>query len=104
MSCCALASVRFRTKRQSFRLRDKEVTSTCVGPEGRFCPVPTDFHAQQLLTNHRRVWRRKPALRRIYNEEFFARLISFRRPEGVSLEVGGGPGFLREQLPGLIST
>src|SRR5262249_28296347 len=39
-----------------------------------------------------------------YREEFFARLISFCRQKGVSVEVGAGPGFLKEMLSRLIST
>ena len=63
-----------------------------------------DAHAQEQLLRHRRVWQRKPVLRRIYNEEFFARMISFRKPGGICVEVGGGPGFLRQLLPGVVST
>ena len=60
--------------------------------------------AQRLLAEHRRVWERKAALRRIYREEFFARLISFCQPGDISVEVGAGPGFLKEMLSGVIST
>jgi SAM-dependent methyltransferase len=62
-----------------------------------------DKEAQLMLAEHRRIWQRKSILRRIYREEFFARLISSCRPGGVSVEVGAGPGFLKEMLPGLIS-
>jgi SAM-dependent methyltransferase len=63
-----------------------------------------DREAQRMLAEHRRIWQRKSTLRRIYREEFFARLISSCRQDGVSVEVGAGPGFLREMLTGLIST
>ena len=66
--------------------------------------MPIDTHAQQMLVEHRRIWKAKGILRRIYQEEFFARLISSRKPEGISVEVGGGPGHLRQMLPGIIST
>jgi hypothetical protein len=66
--------------------------------------MTTDHHAQQLLAEHRCVWQRKPVVRRIYREEFFARLLSFRRQGGVSVEVGAGPGFLKETAPEVIST
>jgi SAM-dependent methyltransferase len=64
----------------------------------------TDKEAQRMLAEHRRIWQRKPTLRRIYREEFFDRLISSCRQHGVSVEVGAGPGFLKEMLPRLIST
>ncbi len=63
-----------------------------------------DTQAQELIQRHRQIWQRKPVLRRIYNEEFFARLLAFRKPEGISVEVGGGPGLLKELLPGLVTT
>jgi SAM-dependent methyltransferase len=62
-----------------------------------------DKEAQEMLAEHRHIWQRKSTLRRIYREEFFTRLISSCRPDGVSVEVGAGPGFLKEMLPGLIS-
>jgi len=37
--------------------------------------VTTDAEAQVDLLRHRRVWEQKPILRRIYNDEFFARLL-----------------------------
>ena len=63
-----------------------------------------ETQAQSILTEHRRVWQEKAVLRRIYNEEFFARLIAARKPGGISLEIGGGPGHLRELLPEILST
>ncbi len=66
--------------------------------------VSNDTQAYEQLLRHRRVWERKPILRRVYTEEFFARLLSFRAPGGVSLEVGAGPGFLKEFAPDILST
>jgi SAM-dependent methyltransferase len=66
--------------------------------------VPTETEAQEVLRRHRRVWEQKPVLRRIYNEEFFSRLLSARTSGGVSVEVGGGPGFFKQLLPSVIST
>lgn len=66
--------------------------------------METEKEAQKLLAGHRRIWQRKPVLRRIYREEFFARLISSRRQGGVSVEVGAGPGFFKEMFPDVITT
>ncbi len=66
--------------------------------------MTTDTEAQEVLFRHRRVWEEKPVLRRIYNEEFFARLLSSKTPGGISVEVGGGPGFFKQRLPSVIST
>jgi len=63
-----------------------------------------DTRVQEVLLKHRRVWEHKPILRRIYREEFFARLLSFRKGEGVCVEVGGGPGFFKQFMPGVFST
>jgi SAM-dependent methyltransferase len=66
--------------------------------------VNTDTEALEVLLRHRRVWEQKPVLRRIYNEEFFARLLSSRTPGGISIEIGGGPGFFKQLFPEVIST
>jgi len=63
-----------------------------------------DAQAQEYFSRHRRVWEQKPVLRRIYEEEFFARLLSYRKTDGVSVEVGAGPGFFKRTLPSVIST
>ena len=63
-----------------------------------------DPEAVQQLEEHRRVWEKKPVLRRIYREEFFARLVSHRREPGVSVEIGGGPGFFKKFFPEVVST
>src|SRR5260370_1067814 len=66
--------------------------------------MPIDAQAQEYFSRHRRVWKKKPVLRRIYKEEFFARLLSFRKNDGVSVEEGAGPGFFKQTLPSVIST
>jgi SAM-dependent methyltransferase len=63
-----------------------------------------DTQAQEFLSRHRRVWEHKPVLRRIYNEEFFARLVSFQKKNGTCIEVGAGPGYFKQALPGVLST
>jgi SAM-dependent methyltransferase len=66
--------------------------------------VAIDTQAQEQLLRHRRVWEQKPILRRVYSEEFFARLLAFRKSGGPSIEVGAGPGFLKQFAPDIIST
>lgn len=66
--------------------------------------MSADTQALEVLHRHRRIWQRKRVLQRIYNEEFFARLLAHRKPEGISIEVGGGPGFLKQLLPSLVTT
>ena len=63
-----------------------------------------DTQAQEQLLRHRRVWEEKPILRRVYSEEFFARLIKFRKAGGLSVEVGAGPGFFKQFAPDILST
>jgi SAM-dependent methyltransferase len=56
------------------------------------------------LTEHRRLWARKPSLRRVY-EPWFEALVSVAPPGARVLEVGAGPGFLasfaRQRRPDL---
>jgi SAM-dependent methyltransferase len=66
--------------------------------------VTLDSEDREVLLRHRRVWDVKPVLRRIYNEEFFGRMLSFQKPSGPSVEVGAGPGFFKKLFPGAIST
>ena len=66
--------------------------------------VAIDTQAQEQLLRHRRVWDQKPILRRVYNEEFFQRLLAFRKAPGLSLEVGAGPGFLKQLVAEIVST
>jgi SAM-dependent methyltransferase len=66
--------------------------------------VAIDTQAQEHLLRHRRVWEQKPILRRVYNDEFFARLLASRKPNGPSIEVGAGPGFFKQFAPDILST
>jgi SAM-dependent methyltransferase len=66
--------------------------------------VAIDTQAHEQLLRHRRVWEQKPILRRVYNEEFFARLLASRKPGGLSVEVGAGPGFFKQLAPDVLST
>src|SRR6267154_1115988 len=63
-----------------------------------------DTQAQEYFSKHRRIWEQKPVLRRIYEEELFARLLSSKTPGGISIEIGGGPGFFKKLFPEVIST
>jgi SAM-dependent methyltransferase len=66
--------------------------------------VASDIQAQEQLLRHRRVWEQKPTLRRVYSEEFFARLLAHRKADGISIEVGAGPGFFKQFAPAIFST
>jgi SAM-dependent methyltransferase len=66
--------------------------------------VTIDTQAQEQLLRHRRVWEQKPILRRVYREEFFVRMLEARKLDGVSVEVGAGPGFFKQFAPGIVST
>lgn len=66
--------------------------------------MAADPQAHEQLLRHRRVWEQKPILRRVYNEEFFARLLSFRKAGGISIEVGAGPGLFKQLVPDVLST
>jgi len=66
--------------------------------------VAIETQAQEQLLRHRRIWEQKPILRHVYNDEFFARLLTFRKPGGVSVEVGAGPGFFKQSAPQILST
>lgn len=66
--------------------------------------MANDTQAQEQLLRHRRIWGQKAVLRRIYDDEFFARFIARRKMDGVSIEVGAGPGFFKQFFPSVIST
>lgn len=57
----------------------------------------------EYLESHLNVWQRKPVLRRIYVEQFYALLLSNLVP-GSTVEIGSGPGFLDEIEPSIIRT
>jgi SAM-dependent methyltransferase len=63
-----------------------------------------DIQAQEQLLEHRQIWGRKPVLRRIYREEFFARMLLYRKKQGFCVEVGGGPGYFKESFADVVST
>lgn len=56
----------------------------------------------EALTNYRSVWDVKPVLRLVY-DDFFRRIAS-QTASGVSIEIGGGIGNLKEHIRGLISS
>lgn len=66
--------------------------------------MPTDTQAQKQLFRHRQIWERKPVLRRVYQEEFFARLLEHRHPNGPGIEVGAGPGFFKQFAPAVLAS
>jgi SAM-dependent methyltransferase len=55
-----------------------------------------------VLDEHRVAWARKPMLARYYREEFFARLRQWASGRHV-VEVGAGPGFLKEDWPEVVA-
>ena len=66
--------------------------------------VASDSQAHETLLRHRGVWEQKRSLRRVYNEEFFARLLASWKAGGTCIEVGAGPGSFKQLLPAVIST
>ena len=66
--------------------------------------MASDAEAQELFSKHRRVWQQKRVLQRIYGQEFFARIVSWRKKDGLCVEVGAGPGFFKDFFPEVVST
>jgi SAM-dependent methyltransferase len=58
--------------------------------------------ASTTLADHRRVWRERPTLARLYRDEFFSRLDRWA-PSGRVVEVGAGPGFYQEHRPDVVT-
>lgn len=58
--------------------------------------------AQDILSDHRKIWTEKPALRAIYHD-YYRRMTQAAKP-GVSLEIGGGTGNFKEFFPEVISS
>jgi SAM-dependent methyltransferase len=56
----------------------------------------------EVLHNFRSVWDRKPVLRLVYND-FYDRIAAASIP-GVTIELGGGIGNLKERLGGVVTT
>jgi len=55
-----------------------------------------DTQAQEYFSKHRRIWEQKPVLRRIYEEELFARLLSSKNPGRNLYRNWRRPRFLQE--------
>ena len=58
--------------------------------------------AHETILQQRQIWQTKPVLRAIYND-YYERIARACRP-GLSLEIGGGSGNLKEYLPDVLST
>ena len=56
------------------------------------------------ISTHIKRWQQKPQLRYFYKQEIFKRILAFSDPESLSIEIGGGPGFLKSAMPTLICT
>ncbi|HLK12237.1 MAG TPA: class I SAM-dependent methyltransferase [Candidatus Binatia bacterium] len=59
--------------------------------------------AADWILAHRRVWEHKPSLRTVYGR-FFAALRAACLPGAPVVEVGCGPGFLKESYPEIVAT
>jgi SAM-dependent methyltransferase len=57
----------------------------------------------EVLARHRAVWEARPELRQVYRE-WFARLLGAVEGLDPVVEVGAGPGFLKEFAPHLVAT
>ena len=57
----------------------------------------------EVLARHRAVWEARPELRQVYRE-WFARLLGAVEGLDPVIEVGAGPGFLKEFAPHLVAT
>jgi SAM-dependent methyltransferase len=58
--------------------------------------------ASQPLQGYREIWNRKPVLQVIY-DDFFGRIAAACRP-GLTIEIGGGIGSLKERLTHVVAT
>jgi SAM-dependent methyltransferase len=58
----------------------------------------------EKLLEHRAIWETKPVLRDLYKQEFFERLIAACVEGGRNLEVGAGPGLLKQFAPATLSS
>ena len=61
-----------------------------------------DVTASAPLAGYRQIWARKPTLRIVYNA-FYDRIVAACRP-GLTVEIGGGIGNLKERLEHVIAT
>jgi SAM-dependent methyltransferase len=69
-------------------------------------PIPTtrDLDDPQLTEDRRAHIRTNPFLRRIYQEWYDWIVLSLPEGQGAVLEIGSGPGFLKEIIPSLITS
>jgi SAM-dependent methyltransferase len=58
--------------------------------------------SREILIHQRRLWSEKPVLRAIY-EDYYFRMVKYCKP-GLTLEIGGGSGNLKNFLDNVIST
>ncbi len=58
---------------------------------------------RDILTRHRRVWSKKPSLRRVY-EAYFRTILEQCGTHRPIVELGSGPGFFKEFAPQTIAT
>jgi len=63
-----------------------------------------DIDAPETTSLRRRIIRRKPFLRRIYQEWYQALAAAVPVGPGAVLELGSGPGFLSDSMPDLITS
>lgn len=56
----------------------------------------------QILENHLKIWQKKPVLKAIYHD-YYDRIVKSSL-DGVTLEIGGGTGNLKDYLPDVISS
>lgn len=58
----------------------------------------------EYLERHRRIWQQKTVLRRIYGEQYYARLLNNLSAGTRCVEIGSGPGLMAEFAPDVIRT
>ena len=61
-----------------------------------------DAMASDPLAGYRKIWSRKPTLRTVY-DDFYDRIAAACRP-GLTIEIGGGIGNLKDRLPDVFAT
>src|SRR5439155_350042 len=71
--------------------------------QGRRSPLLRGMTEAEVLARHRAVWEARPELRQVYRE-WFARLLGAVEGLDPVVEVGAGPGFLKEFAPHLVAT
>jgi SAM-dependent methyltransferase len=58
----------------------------------------------QYLEKHRTIWQQKAILRRLYAEQYYARLLNNLSAGSHCVEIGSGPGLMAEFAPHVIRT